>query len=262
MKKNLNFAAIILLLTAFCFANVSKAMEPSRRYYLIKVYHYKTNTQEGKMDHYLKDAYLPALRKITGETVGVFKSIDQQDTDKRIYVLITSSSHKKLEQLDEDLAKNAEYLENAKDYINAPYDSAPYTRFEEIELYAFNGWKIPMVPQLTASKADRVYELRSYESPTEKYGVNKIKMFNDGNEIGLFARLNFNAVFYAEVLSGSHMPNLMYLTAFNSKEDRDKHWDAFFGSPEWKKLIADPQYAHNVSKADIIFLHPAEYSDF
>jgi hypothetical protein len=58
------------------------------------------------------------------------------------------------------------------------------------------------------------------------------------------------------------MPNLMYMTTFENKSDRDKHWDAFFASPEWKALIADQQYAHNVSKAEIIFLHPAEYSDF
>jgi hypothetical protein len=74
--------------------------------------------------------------------------------------------------------------------------------------------------------------------------------------------LKFNAVFYAEVLSGSHMPNLMYMTTFNSKEDRDKHWETFSNDPVWKTLVALPEYQHNVSKADIIFLHPAEYSDF
>ncbi len=261
MKKNLNFAAIVLLLSALCITTISKAAQPSRCYYLIKVYHYKTKAQEDQMDHYLKDAYLPALRELTKQPVGVFKSMEQ-DTDRRIYVLITSSSREKLESLDTQLGKNEKYQQDAKDYLKAPYDKAPYNRFETIELYAFEKSQALMIPKLTANKADRVYELRSYESPTENYGVNKIKMFNDGNEIGLFARLNFNAVFYAQVLSGSHMPNLMYMTTFENKEDRDKHWDAFFASPEWKTLIADPQYAHNVNKADIIFLHPAEYSDF
>lgn len=261
MKKNLNFTAIVLLLAALCFANVSQAAQAARCYYLIKVYHYKTAVQEEQMDHYLKDAYLPALRELTKQPVGVFKSMEQ-DTDRRVYVLITSSSREKLESLDMQLAKNEKYQQDAKDYLDAAFDKAPYSRFESIELYAFEKSQSPMIPKLNAKKADRVYELRSYESPTEKYGVNKVKMFNDGNEIGLFARLNFNAVFYAQVLSGSHMPNLMYMTTFESKEDRDKHWDAFFASAEWKALIADQQYAHNVNKAEIIFLHPAEYSDF
>ncbi len=62
---------------------------------------------------------------------------------------------------------------------------------------------------------DRAYELRSYESPTEKLYWNKVEMFNKGDEIGLFKRLNFNAmVFYGEVVAGSRMPNLMHLTDF------------------------------------------------
>ena len=36
-------------------------------------------------------------------------------------------------------------------------------------------------------------------------------MFNEGGEIRLFARLNFNAVFYGDVLAGDRMPNLMYM---------------------------------------------------
>jgi hypothetical protein len=45
-------------------------------------------------------------------------------------------------------------------------------------------------------------------------------MFNEGGEIELFKRLNFNAVFYASVISGSRMPNLMYMTSYESKADR------------------------------------------
>jgi thioesterase domain-containing protein len=87
-------------------------------------------------------------------------------------------------------------------------------------------------------------------------------MFNVGDEINLFKRLGFNAVFYGEVIAGSHMPNLMYMTTFNNKEDRDKHWDAFGKDAYWKELVAKPEYQHNVSHADIIFLRPVEYSDF
>ena len=87
-------------------------------------------------------------------------------------------------------------------------------------------------------------------------------MFNIGDEIGLFKRLGFNAVFYSEVIAGPRMPNLMYMTTFNNKADRDKHWDAFSNDAQWKSLTAKEEYKNNVSHADIIFLHPAEYSDF
>jgi hypothetical protein len=58
------------------------------------------------------------------------------------------------------------------------------------------------------------------------------------------------------------MPNLMYMTTFNSKQDREEHWKAFSNDAYWKKLSSMPEYQNNVSKADIIFLRPAAYSDF
>jgi hypothetical protein len=116
-------------------------------------------------------------------------------------------------------------------------------------------------PQLTGPKTDNVYELRSYEGYTEKIFRNKVDMFNKGDEVGLFKRLGFNAVFYSEVLAGSRMPNLMYMTSFNNKAARDEHWKAFGSDPAWKKLSSDPNYQHNVSKIDITFLRATEYSD-
>ena len=77
----------------------------------------------------------------------------------------------------------------------------------------------------------------------------------------LFLRLGFNAVFYASVLAGSHMPNLMYMTTFDNMAAREQHWKDFNANPFWKQLVASPQYQHNVSHVDIVFLHPTDYSD-
>jgi hypothetical protein len=86
-------------------------------------------------------------------------------------------------------------------------------------------------------------------------------MFNDGDEVGLFKRLGFNAVFYAEVMAGSRMPNLMYMTTFENKASRDQHWNAFRDDAQWKQLSGMAEYKNNVSKIEIFFLHPTEYSD-
>jgi hypothetical protein len=87
-------------------------------------------------------------------------------------------------------------------------------------------------------------------------------MFNEGGEIKLFASLEFNAVFYAEVISGSTMPNLMYLTTFADMATHDAHWDAFRNHPQWKKLSALDEYKHTVSKTVKTLLSPTDYSDF
>jgi hypothetical protein len=116
-------------------------------------------------------------------------------------------------------------------------------------------------PDLTTAHNERIYELRSYESPTEKLHYNKVRMFNHGGEVTLFSKLGFHAVFYASVLSGSHMPNLMYMTSFDNKASRDQHWKTFNDDPFWKQLFGSPEYQHNVSKADILFMHPTDFSD-
>jgi len=260
MKRSINLIRITVIAGLLFFTATVKATSPPQCYYLLKVYHYKTKTQEEKLDNYFKNAYMPALGRAGSWQIGVFKTLEQ-DTDKRFYVLITFKKLSLLENADKKLVKDQQYLTDAKDFIDAAYNDAPYTRFETIVMHAFWTWKIPDIPKLTAPKTDRIYELRSYESATEKLHENKVKMFNDGGETVLFNRLNFNAVFYADVIVGSHMPNLMYMTSFNSMADRDTHWKTFGDDPVWKKLVAEPEYQHNVSKADRIFLHPTEYSN-
>ena len=78
----------------------------------------------------------------------------------------------------------------------------------------------------------------------------------------IFKRLNFNAVFYSEVIAGTKMPNLMYMTTFENMQDREEHWKTFVAHDEWKKLSAMPEYQNNVQHIDITFLRPASYSDF
>jgi hypothetical protein len=260
--KSIGRTFFTLCIFLICICSGTAALAAEKYYYQLKIYHLKTQAQEDRLDHYLQYAYLPAMHRMGITHVGVFKPVDRDTSERRIYVLTPFSSWNQLENSDERLMADQRYLADGSDYIGAAYNDALFTRFETIILRAFPKMPEPALPGLTGNKADRVYELRSYESPTEKYNINKVRMFNVGDEVALFKRLNFNAVFYAEVLAGSHMPNLMYMTTFENKQDRDKHWDTFSNDPEWKALVAKPEYQHNVSKADILFLHPAAYSDF
>jgi len=252
---------VFVLIFAFISKSVH-ATEPPRCYYQVRIFHYKTAAQQVMLDQYFREALKPALARAGSWGTGVYKTLDNDTVDRRFYVLICFPHKKQLDRLEDRLKKDEAYQRAAKDFMDAPYDKAPFDRMELITLLAFSHRPIPGTVDLPGNKTDHIYELRSYESPTEKYHQSKLKMFEEGGEIYLFSRLQFNAVFYADVLQGSHMPNLMYMTAFENKTARDKHWEAFFHSPEWLKLTADHQYDHNVSKADITFLRAMDYSDF
>jgi NIPSNAP len=237
--------------------------KPKREFYEIKIYTIKTSEQATRVENYLKDAYIPAMHRLGVKTIGVFKPVaaDTASFGKLIYVLTPIKALDDLLNLPKKLNSDGNYLISGKDYIDAEYKNPPYTRFESIVIQAFTDAPMLNLPLLTGAKSDRIYELRSYEGHTEKIYQNKVKMFNTGGEVTLFKRLNFNAVFYGEVIAGSHMPNLMYMTTFENKADRDTHWKAFSASPEWSKLKADPEYQNNVSKNEQKFLFPTDYSD-
>jgi hypothetical protein len=238
------------------------ATPPKQEFYEIKVYHFKTADQEVSIDNYLKNALLPALHRAGIKNVGAFKPIEQDTADQKVFVLIPFTSLDQIPALNDKLSGDKKYLADGKDFLDAPYTTPAFTRLESIYLKAFSHQPVLQTPQLKGARNERVYELRSYESYSEKIFMNKVHMFNEGGEVTLFKRLNFNAVFYAEVLAGDRTPNLMYMTTFENRAEREAHWKAFVDDPEWKKLSSMPEYQKNVSKIDIFFIRPTVYSDY
>lgn len=256
-KTLISFRMMMIITLILLIANTSFA-KPSPYYYQIKLYHVKGQAQEAMLDQYLQNAYIPAMHRAGIPSVGVFKPLVADTTEQLIYVFIPFKKITSIFNVEETLARDTEYQTAGKPYLDATYDHAPYTRFESIILKAFSAVPDYHLPKLNAPKNERVYELRSYESATENISLNKIGMFNK-DEISIFNNLNFNAVFYGQVISGSHMPNLMYLTTFENKADRDKHWAAF--GPAYKRISTLPQYQNNVSKNVTLFVRPTDYSD-
>lgn len=254
---------VLMLLTISLNKVLAQKEKLKKDYYLIKVYHCKSIEQINTVTNYLEKAYLPALHEHGFEKIGVFTRYDNDTaTDKRIYLFIPNSSVQKLLLLDDVILKDVHLQKNGSNYLQAPYNMPPYERIETIVLSAFQDHPLFSLPTLNGPLKDRIYELRSYEGSNETFYRQKVKMFNQGGEIGIFKQLNFNAVFYAEVLSGCHMPDLMYMTTFNNMADRDAHWKLFGDSPAWKTLSALTEYQHTVSTANIYLLHPTDFSDF
>ena len=251
-------APVLLILSSW-----KNDKKKEREFYQLTVYHFNTPAQEKALDDYFQNALMPALHRNGIKTIGVFKSwANDTSADKLAYVFVPLHSPDRIVKISEQLKKDDQYNLAAAGFLNADYKNPPYTRKETIVLHAFRLAPQMQLPSLQSPKRNRVYELRSYESATEKKFENKVKMFNEGDEISIFKRLNFNPVFYSEVVAGSKMPNLMYMTSFESRADRDAHWKSFGSDSAWKKLSSMPEYQNNVSHIDISFLYPTDYSDF
>ena len=254
-----------LLGVLFVFAMMSPLNTTAKEHdvYQISIYHLKSNAQVARMDQYLENVFLPALHRLKYKDIGVFKPI-ANDTSavKFIYVIIPFKSLDDWARLDETLHKDLAYQAGAADFMDATYDDPPYERMESVLLDAFAGQEHLVVP--AEKNPDRVFELRSYESPTRHLQDKKMAMFNTGGEIQIFNRLKFNPVFYAKVISGSHMPNFMYMPIFDNVSQRDAQWKVFGNDPKWKEISSDPVNENKVSVShiDSILLHSTAYSDY
>lgn len=251
------------LICLFFLFVATNSFSQAREYYQLKIYTFDTDAQMAVTDSYLEDAFIPALKKFNVGPIGVFKPRPTDSvTPKKTYVLIPFNSVVQFGLLEDAIMADEIHQKNGKTYLTAAHDKAPYKRIESILMKAFVDMPKMRPSKLEGPRKERIYELRSYEAATESLYKKKVDMFNAGGEVKLFDDLSFNAVFYAEVIAGGQMPNLMYMTTHANQEIRDANWKNFGSSPVWSKLKVMPKYQNTVSRNDTKFLYPTAYSDY
>ncbi len=261
MKKYSLFAAVLLFFSSLVFG-LEIPPKKAKNYYELRVYEYRTADQEKMIDGFLSQAFIPFMHKKGVERIGVFVN-KANDTAKvkKLYVLIPYTKLDDIPKLNKALFADAEVEAKGTDYINATSENPAYDRIVNHVMEGFRLAPSLMIPNLASSIEDRIYELRSYESASEKKYWKKVEMFNEGGEIDIFSRLNFNPIFYAEVISGPTMPNLIYMTSFENMKDRNDHWNAFRDDAQWKELLSRKEFDKTVSKNVTLFLKAKPYSD-
>ena len=240
-------------------ANAQAAPSQGREFYLLRRYSLENGPQGGLTEHYIGDALIPALARRNMGPVGAFK-LDIGPETPTYYVLIPSKSVEDLAVLDFALAKDDAFMKAAQPFWAAPAAASAFVRSDSTLLAAFEGWPRVTPPPKTAG-AKRVYQLRTYESPSFSDHVRKVEMFNAG-EFDLFKAAGFNNVFFGDTLVGARMPSLTYMLSFDDLAQLNTHWAAFSGNPEWKKLSSDQKYAFEpiVSNITNLILSPLSSS--
>ncbi len=232
-----------------------RAGEGAREFYELR--YYLLHRSKANLTHdYLRNAAIPALNRVGIKPVGVFNVLVGPESPS-LYVLIPHPTAESVLTAWERVRADKEYQERGAEFLNAPATSPAFVRVE-IELMA----AFATHPRITPPPpGPHVFELRTYENPTKNANLTKIKMFNSG-EIDIFKRVGFHPVFFGEKLIGPKWPNITYMLASASVEERDKHWAAFGADPEWKKLSTIPEYTDERIICNITnyLLRPAPYS--
>ena len=251
--KRREFVAATCLAGLAPLTHVARAAgaRPAKQYLELRLYKLDSVAKQKALIDFFGGAAIPALNRLGIGPVGVFKFMEQDTPD--LYVLLPHRSARSVATA-RRLMADAKYRAAGSAVIESPKDDPAFARIESTLMLAFDG--VPKV-RTPAKGKSRVFQLRTYESRNAERARKKMEMFNTGGELDIFARTGLPVVFFGETLVGTKMPNLTYMLGFDSIEAKQKGWETFINSPEWKKLSGDETYKDTVSNITNLFLRPA-----
>ena len=253
--KRRSFLAASPLVAAAPIMTLGSAKR-QQQFFELTIYHTHVGTRKNRVASFYRDVALPAYERLGIGPVGVFTPL-YGPNQPSLYVLVPYDSLGSLMETGRQLIQDELYLRQGSGFLDAPLGDTAYIRKERQLMMAFEGMPRLEVP---VSNEGRLFELRIYESHSDKAGQKKIDMFNEGGEISIFRKTKLNPVFFGETLFGPLMPNLTYMLGFESMAERDAAWQRFIDDPEWHALRDQPIYKDTVSNITDFILQPTPFS--
>lgn len=241
--------------------SMARSSKKGRQFIELRIYHFASPEKQQAFETFLQNAAIPAFNRAGARPVGVFKLFAKDNADLKLeadstdlYVLLPHASAESLASFSNHVASDKTFQNAGEAIIHAPKSDPAFVRYESSLMYAFE-----MFPQLKVptEAANRLLQLRIYESHSNERGRKKIEMFNQGGELAIFARCGMTGVFFGQTLVGSKLPSLTYMLAFASEQEQKKAWETFRNDPEWKRLSKADEYKDAVSNVTNLVLRPA-----
>lgn len=273
MRHSGSIAAILVMLfAAVCSAQRPKpanlkvessesgggASSDAKQYIEVRTYQLASAEDEAALDAYLENALVPALSRQGLGPIGVLDQAEESDSVE-VKVIIPGPTLDAVVMSNIRLSSDSQYQADAREYLDTPRKEAPLKRIKSELLLAFDCWPTVKVPEQASASKDRFFEMRSYQSSTEKLGNLKVEMFNEG-EVPIFLDADIMPVFMGQALIGEQMPNLTYMVVFDDEAAMKEAWPNFIKHPDWKKLSSVQKYKGTVSKNIKSFWKPKSYS--
>lgn len=237
-------------------AGVAQSTDKQRQYYELRRYLLQQGPQTQLAADYVGKALIPALNRMGIAPVGAFNLQIGPETPA-LYLLLPCTNLETLVNSRLKLHEDQEFQAATAAFSAAPATAPAFVRVESTLLIAFEGWPQITVPQ----KGKRIFQLRTYESPSVRDHVRKVQMFHAG-EFEIFRKVGFWNVFFGDALIGERLPHLTYMLSYTEVAQMDELWGKFRNDPDWKKLQQRPEFSYEpiVSNITNLVLAPTEYS--
>lgn len=224
----------------------------------LRYYRVRSGPQVQRTTDYLQHGLLPACERAGIRPVGCFNALIAPDSPFFL-ALISYPSLAAIETAREKLGADKEFLAASEAFNSTPELS--YMRMDNSLLSAFPAFPAVVPPPARQNRPDRIFEMRTYESPNDKTLARKIRMFSEG-EIDIFRRVGMTPVFFGQTIVGPRMPNLTYMLAFDDLAARERLWNVFSADPDWQKMrngpdTTNPEIVNNITN---VILRPLPFS--
>lgn len=227
----------------------------------LRRYTFASDGKRAAFEGFCESGLIPALNRASVRPVGVFRMTKADnpqaafagETSPELFMLLPHNSLESVMSLDAKLAADSAYGAALAGLGDAPKDPA-YARIESSLLKGFD--QCPRV-ETPVKGPSRVLQLRIYESASVERARLKERMFNEGGEIRIFRESGLAPVFFGKAITGTKLPNITYMVAFENDEALKAGWAKFGQHPDWAKLRVDPTYKDTVSAITNLVLRPA-----
>lgn len=209
------------------------------RFYTLQNFYLKNGTQMGRMHDFWSKGCLPALAKLHSGPVILLEALVAPHMPQYAAV-IGYRSLAEIEKVQSALDAQPEFQKALAEWERDP--EPPYEHYST-SLLAATDYSPEIKPLDPAPKTPRIFELRTYHSPTWR----QLRALHErfaGPEIKIFHRVGVNPVLYSTMIYGANQPNLTYLIPFENLAAREKAWAAFGADPEWIKVRKESVEQH------------------
>ena len=237
---------------------------PAPAYFELRTYRLRIGDQPKLAQDFMGEVLVPTLNRLGVSPVGVFTGLFAPDLPS-LTVLTQYPSLASFDSTRKRLATEMGKSKSAvaKAFLTPPGVSPAYVRCDTQLLLAFANLPALVPPPEAKEKKPRIFELRTYETPTDHALARKAEMFGDEmGELAIFKRCGLRPVFFATTVVGPRQPSLIYMLAFPDLAARMAAWDRFRADPAWAKLKVTPGYTDADIMANIsdAILSPAAAS--
>lgn len=200
------------------------------RFYVVEQFCLENGSQPGRIHDFFSKTLLPSMERVHKGPKIVLEALVATHMPQVMMILGVESlnqiySISKALFNDEAFSKSFDQWEAGE----PPYISANTSLLEAT----------PYSPEIVTPEkppaAPRIFELRTYHSPTARQAKALHERFA-GPEIKIFHRVGVHPLFYSSTVFGLNRPNLTYLIPFDSLAAREKAWNAFSADAEWQRV--------------------------